>query len=63
MANSYFIGDRAGDIIAGKRAGTRTILIKSNLYEDIGELEVKPDFVVNNLLEAADLILELERRI
>ena len=60
LANSYFIGDRVGDIKAGKRAGTRTILIKSNY---IGELEVKPDFVANNLVEAADLILEQERRI
>ncbi|MBD3287511.1 HAD-IIIA family hydrolase [candidate division KSB1 bacterium] len=63
MAHSYFVGDSWGDIAAGKNAGLKTILVKSKFdpEKENEALESKPDFIVDNLLETAELILKLER--
>jgi D-glycero-D-manno-heptose 1,7-bisphosphate phosphatase len=61
LSHSYFIGDSAVDIQTGANAAIKTILIKSELVPDPALLERKPDFIVNDLLEAADVILKLER--
>lgn len=54
---SYFIGDKTRDILTGKRAGCKTILVKTG-YGGKDELFfVKPDFTVNNLLKAIDIII------
>ena len=62
LLHSYFIGDGAVDIQAGANAGMRTILIESKLMADPSLLETKPDFIVKNLLEAAEVILKQERK-
>ena len=50
------IGDRWKDIEAGKSAGCKTILIKSNYAENI---KSKPDFEVDSLYSATNLIKKI----
>ncbi len=65
LRKSYMIGDRITDIIAGMRAGCKTILAQTgaHLQEPIETIEridlsVQPDFVCQDLAEAVDRILE-----
>ncbi len=51
LTKSYFIGDDKRDIIAGKAAGCRTILIGSEL------LDVNPDAVCRDLSNAVQIVL------
>lgn len=62
LSRSFFIGDSEIDIQTGARSGMKTILIKSNLVRDAVSLEIKPDFVARDLLEAAEIILVHERQ-
>lgn len=57
LASSYTIGDRDLDVLAGKTAGTRTILICTGSKRSESELSSAPDFIVENLHEAANIIL------
>jgi len=54
------IGDKKSDILMGERLGTKTFLIKNN-REEIKEISgcVKPDYIVDNILDAAQIIQEL----
>ncbi len=61
LKNSFFIGDSPWDIETGRNSGMRTIWIRNNRTADPETWEVKPDFMVNDLLEAAELVLRLER--
>jgi len=57
IRRSYFVGDSDLDIEAGKRAGCRTVLVKtSNGNASILEQHL-PDVVVVNLFEAATWII------
>ncbi|MFC1789584.1 HAD-IIIA family hydrolase [Patescibacteria group bacterium] len=53
---SYFIGDRNVDVLAGKKAGCKTILVKTGYGKKNKSLPIKPDFFVKNLLEAVNKI-------
>jgi len=55
---SYLVGDSTSDILAGSRAGCRTILVKTGFAGRDGLFEVKPDLVVADLGVAVDMILE-----
>ncbi len=61
LSRTYFIGDRHTDIESGKNAGTKTILIQSNIYPDeeniLREKKMSPDFITSNLSEAAEYII------
>ncbi len=61
LSNTYFIGDRHTDIQSGRNAGTKTILLKSEVYPNEEEILKKenalPDFSANNFLEAAEYII------
>jgi len=61
LSHSYFIGDSESDVKTGANAGIKTILIQSELVPNTRELETKPNFVVKDLLEAAEIILKRER--
>lgn len=61
LSHSFLIGDSGVDIEAGARAGMQTILIESEFGPNSQTLEIKPDFIAKDLLEAADIILEQER--
>lgn len=51
LKNSYMVGDREVDILAGKAAGTKTILIGS-------DSSVQADLQFSSLFEAASYIVE-----
>ena len=57
LKQSYFIGDQTGDILTGKRAGCKTILVKTGYGGKDNSFSVKPDFIADNLLKATKIIL------
>ncbi|MGD9720350.1 MAG: D-glycero-alpha-D-manno-heptose-1,7-bisphosphate 7-phosphatase [Pirellulales bacterium] len=57
LAASYAIGDKKSDVLAGQRAGCRTILLRTGAAgSDEEPLTAPPDFVADDLLAAADWI-------
>ncbi len=61
LENSYFIGDSPWDVEAGKNGGMKTIFIKNDRHPRPDEFPEKPDFLADDLLEAANVILRQER--
>ncbi len=57
LKNSYFIGDKTSDIKCGENAGCKTILVKTGSAGKDRLYEVKPNFIAENLFEAAKIIL------
>jgi D-glycero-D-manno-heptose 1,7-bisphosphate phosphatase len=61
LARSYFVGDKMSDILLGKNAGGKTILVLTGYGEGerrrMNDEGVSPDMVVRGLAEAADWIL------
>ncbi len=55
LSNSFMIGDRWKDIEAGKRAGCRTIWLRTE-YTEVWK-GPSPDYTVDDLLQAAEIIL------
>ena len=53
LENSFMVGDRWRDIDAGKNAGCKTILLKSQIIEDI---KSKPDFEIGSLTELLNIV-------
>ena len=51
------IGDRTVDIQTGVNAGCHTLLVRMGYGGSDGKYDVSPDFVCENLLESADLIV------
>lgn len=49
---SYMIGDQTSDILAGQKAGLKTILAKTGYAGKDGKYSVKPDFITDNLFDA-----------
>jgi D-glycero-D-manno-heptose 1,7-bisphosphate phosphatase len=59
LSQSYMVGDKATDIEAGKRAGTRTIFLLSGRgQEEKAKIKEKPDHTAENLRRAAEWILK-----
>ena len=56
VSMSYFIGDKTSDIEAGKRAGAKTILVKTGFGGDDKRFDAKPDYTAKDLLDAAGYI-------
>jgi len=62
LNRSWMIGDRPSDILAGKQAGCKTILVLSGRHLDppieteFDLTNVTPDYVCRNLLEAQQII-------
>ena len=61
ITRSYIIGDSTLDIEAGKRAGAKTILVRTGFGGSDGNFDVEPDYTADDLLDAANYILEQER--
>jgi D-glycero-D-manno-heptose 1,7-bisphosphate phosphatase len=55
LRRSFFVGDKASDIACGQNAGVRTILVRTGFGE--GEKNCGPDWIVEDIAQAADLIL------
>ncbi len=60
FSKSWTIGDKPSDIQAGLLAGTKTIGVPSNESSEKELTEAGAHFVVNNLYEAAKIILNLD---
>lgn len=59
VRNSFFIGDSTRDIQTAKHVGCTSVLVKTGLAGEDGKYDVKPDYICNNLLDAASLIKKL----
>ena len=57
LRKSWLVGDRTGDILAGQRAGVRTILVQTGDAGSDSKHAVQPDFVRADLLAAVETIL------
>jgi D,D-heptose 1,7-bisphosphate phosphatase len=55
---SWFIGDTTTDILAGKRAGLKTILVRTGYAGYDGKYSIQPDYIMPNLPSAVDFILK-----
>jgi len=49
-SKSFFIGDNMEDVLCGKNAGCKTILVPKNLNKHV---QAKPNFIAKDLIEAA----------
>ncbi len=58
LARSYLVGDATGDILAGLRAGCRTILVQTGFAGKDGMYDAKPDIVAADLAAAVAVILD-----
>ena len=58
LEDSWIVGDRTADILAGSRVGMNTILVKTGFAGKDEKYIVEPDFIVTDLSEAVDLILK-----
>lgn len=56
MKKSYMVGDRAADILAGKKAGIRTVLLESGYGTARLEEDVTPDYVLEDLKDMLRLL-------
>ena len=57
LKNSWLIGDKTSDILAGKNAGCKTILVKTGFAGKDGLFDVGPDYEALNLEEAVEIII------
>lgn len=59
MEHSIFVGDRAVDILTGENANITTILVESGYGSQKLEVDVKPDYIMNDLRDVVDYCQEL----
>lgn len=57
----FVVGDRTSDIKMGRDAGCRTVLVRTGRAGKDGKFDIRPDYVCENLLEAARLIIKNRR--
>lgn len=63
LEDCYMVGDHTGDILAGFRAGCKTILVKTGHGGNDEFDDATPDFVVKNLMSAVkEVILKLKKQ-
>ena len=55
LQESFMIGDKSADILAGKNAGVTTILVEGN-PDEYQKYDVKPNHLAKNLLDALQYI-------
>ena len=56
LKKSFIVGDSTRDILAGNKAGLKTILVKTGYAGKDGKYTAKPDFVAKNLMEAVKIV-------
>lgn len=59
LNRSYMVGDRAIDILAGKKAGAATVLVRTGYGEKGLEQDVRPDFIFSDLKEFVEYIVRI----
>jgi len=60
VEQSFFIGDKTSDIKAGKDSGCKTFLVMTGYAGKDKAYDAEPDFIVSDLLEAVNQILNAE---
>ena len=59
LENSWMIGDKVLDVELGKNAGIKTVLVLTGYgKKHLESLKRKPDFIVENLREAVEVITQ-----
>ena len=61
LSKSIIIGDKTSDTETGRRAGMTTFIVNTGFKGEDGEYKVKPDFRVNSIEEAAEIVLKEEQ--
>ncbi len=61
LTRSIMIGDRTGDMETGRRAGMKTILVRTGFKGEDTDFSGEPDFRADDLKDAADWVLRLEQ--
>ena len=61
LSRSVVIGDRTADLETARRAGCKSVLVRTGAGGRDGEYQVEADFVADDLLQAAEMLLEWER--
>ena len=56
MNRSYMVGDRAGDILTGQKAGIKTVLLESGYGSPRLEQNVTPDYVFADLRNVIEIL-------
>lgn len=56
MSESYMVGDRAGDIMAGQNAGIATVLLESGYGTARMEKDVMPDYILKDLRDVIKIL-------
>lgn len=56
FVETYFVGDNRRDVLAAKAIGAKSIFVLSGNTK-LEELDVKPDFIARDLLEAVEKIV------
>jgi D-glycero-D-manno-heptose 1,7-bisphosphate phosphatase len=57
LDDSWLVGDKSSDILAGRAAGVKAILVNTGYCgREPGGSNVEPDFLAGNLLEAVKII-------
>lgn len=56
MGQSYMVGDRASDILAGQNAGVKTILLESGYGTIRLEQDVEADYILQDLRNVIELL-------
>jgi D,D-heptose 1,7-bisphosphate phosphatase len=57
LQDSWMVGDSTADLLAGARAGVKTILVKTGYAGKDGKYSIDPDFTADDLSEAVELVL------
>jgi D-glycero-D-manno-heptose 1,7-bisphosphate phosphatase len=58
LSNSFMIGDRTGDIIAGKKAGCKTIHVLTGVgRNELSNEDLKADFTTEDLFKAVKKVI------
>lgn len=61
LYDTYYIGDNASDMVSGSMAGCKTIMVETPVKYDSEILKLHVDYTAENALDAAKLVLRLER--
>jgi D-glycero-D-manno-heptose 1,7-bisphosphate phosphatase len=57
LKQSWMVGDRMSDVEAGRRAGSRGILLQNETTPPIEKLYAAPEIICSDVLDAAKLII------
>ncbi|OPY88288.1 MAG: D-glycero-beta-D-manno-heptose-1,7-bisphosphate 7-phosphatase [Syntrophaceae bacterium PtaU1.Bin231] len=58
LNRSYFVGDTLKDVETGRRAGTKTVLVRTGYGDAETIADIRPDCTADNLLDAVRWILK-----